>query len=44
MPEDTDAIRACVVKVSLMTRTGMDYLFELPIDELMKIVKAMKKP
>lgn len=42
-PGDADAIRRCIVRVSVMTRTGMDYLFNLPLDELSRLIQAIGK-
>lgn len=42
-PDSVDAVRRCIVNLSLRTRTGMDYLFGLPLSELLKILQAMKK-
>ena len=36
-------IRKCIVQMSLLTRTGLDYLFGLPLEEVLKLMQAMKK-
>lgn len=38
---EADLIRDCAVKLSLMTRTGLDFLLGLPVDELAKIAKVV---
>ena len=34
-------IRKCAVTISLITRTGLDFLLGLPLDELYKIAETV---
>ena len=36
-------IRDCLVKFALLTRTGMEYLFEMPLDEAARIIRSAGK-
>ncbi len=39
-PSDAGAVRDCIVRLSFLTKTGMDYLFGLPLDELARIMQS----
>lgn len=40
-PDEIDIIRKCIVRISMATRTGLDYLYEMPIEELSQLVKLV---
>lgn len=40
-PADTQELRRICLQMSMMTKTGLDYLLEMPVLELLEIVKEM---
>ena len=40
-PESIDSIRGAIVAISLRTRTSIQFLYELPIDELNKVAREI---
>ena len=42
-PSDVDAIRDYIIAVAMRTHTGMDFLYSIPLDELMAIITSLAK-
>ncbi len=40
---DVDAIRETIIAVAMRTHTGMDFLYSIPLDELMAITNSLAK-
>lgn len=42
-PSDSKLIRSNCVRLSMLTRTGLDYLFQIPVSELILIFEDAGK-